>query len=169
MNLLPEHPSPDKTELQAVAFFTDIEHRVKPVQSGIRIVLQYNVELEKRQEGEYESKGSQDENREDEEDREDEKDEKDEKDDEDDEDKEVEENEYEEEEFWEDNLEVPEYCDRMSNAQAAADKATSKQVLEIIKKMHNDGYFGSCFCTAASISQGKHFSRVSEGIRRHAI
>ena len=39
-------------ELQTVAFFTDTEHRVEPVKSGIRIVLQFDVELEMTQKGE---------------------------------------------------------------------------------------------------------------------
>ncbi|KDR67008.1 hypothetical protein GALMADRAFT_20872, partial [Galerina marginata CBS 339.88] len=30
------------TQLQAVAFYTDTEHRVEPVKSGVRIVLQYD-------------------------------------------------------------------------------------------------------------------------------
>jgi 2OG-Fe(II) oxygenase superfamily len=38
-----------RIDLQAVVFFTDTEHRVEPVKSGIRIVLQYDVELKKTQ------------------------------------------------------------------------------------------------------------------------
>jgi hypothetical protein len=35
----------DEPILQAVAFFTDTEHRVEPVTEGIRIVLQYDIEI----------------------------------------------------------------------------------------------------------------------------
>ena len=44
--------APGRMELQTVAFFTDTEHRVEPVKSGIRIVLQFDVELEMTQKGE---------------------------------------------------------------------------------------------------------------------
>ncbi|KAE9392230.1 hypothetical protein BT96DRAFT_786872, partial [Gymnopus androsaceus JB14] len=33
----------EKPELQVVAFYTDVEHKVKPVTEGVRIVLQYDV------------------------------------------------------------------------------------------------------------------------------
>ena len=35
----------DEPILQAVAFFTDTEHHVEPVTEGIRIVLQYDIEI----------------------------------------------------------------------------------------------------------------------------
>lgn len=57
-------------DVQAVALFNDTEYRVEP---GIRIVLQFDVEIEKTQEGEdkgegseYEVEGSEDENEEEE-------------------------------------------------------------------------------------------------------
>src|SRR6202044_2252490 len=31
--------------LQAVSFFTDTEHRVEPVKGGVRIILQYDIEI----------------------------------------------------------------------------------------------------------------------------
>ena len=42
----PRHKWEDPTtELRAVAFYTDTEHRVEPVTDGVRIVLQYDVEV----------------------------------------------------------------------------------------------------------------------------
>jgi hypothetical protein len=65
VDLRPQNaPDRDWIKLQAVVFFTDTEHRVEPVKSGIRIVLQFDVELENTQEGEDECKGNQDENEE---------------------------------------------------------------------------------------------------------
>ena len=47
------HPSPGSSEshkthvdLGVVAFYTDTEHRVEPITDGVRIVLQYDVEVE---------------------------------------------------------------------------------------------------------------------------
>jgi len=42
------HPKTDRdggVSLQAVAFYTDTEHKVEPVTKGIRIILQYDVEV----------------------------------------------------------------------------------------------------------------------------
>ena len=52
MDLRPQEPGyfSGWTSLQAAAFFTDTEHRVEPVKSGIRIVLQYDIELEEEEE-----------------------------------------------------------------------------------------------------------------------
>ena len=47
VDLRPQNPAPSWIELRAVAFFTDTEHRVEPVKFGIRIVLQFDVELER--------------------------------------------------------------------------------------------------------------------------
>ena len=46
-DLQPEPPDGDSKEptLKAVAFYTDTEHRVEPVTEGVRIVLQYDVEI----------------------------------------------------------------------------------------------------------------------------
>jgi hypothetical protein len=43
------HPKADENgvNLQAVAFYTDTEHKVEPVTKGIRIVLQFDVEVGK--------------------------------------------------------------------------------------------------------------------------
>jgi hypothetical protein len=46
--LVDMHPKVDKEEninFQACAFYTDTEHKVEPVKKGIRIVLQYDVEV----------------------------------------------------------------------------------------------------------------------------
>jgi hypothetical protein len=46
--LVDMHPKPDRDEgiiLQGAAFYTDTEHKVEPVTKGIRIVLQYDVEV----------------------------------------------------------------------------------------------------------------------------
>jgi len=47
--LVDMHPKPDKDSinLQAVAFYTDTEHKVEPVTKGIRVVLQFDVEVGK--------------------------------------------------------------------------------------------------------------------------
>ena len=48
IDLQPEPPVGNSKEpiLQTVAFYTDTEHRVEPVTEGVRIVLQYDVEIE---------------------------------------------------------------------------------------------------------------------------
>ena len=56
VDLRPQNPANGWIEVQAVAFFTDTEHCVEPVKSGIRIVLQFDVELEKTKEDKGESK-----------------------------------------------------------------------------------------------------------------
>jgi hypothetical protein len=56
----PGYPE-DKPDLQAVAFFTDTEHRVEPVKDGVRIVLQYDIEIVEQEENEVE-KGKDEEN-----------------------------------------------------------------------------------------------------------
>jgi hypothetical protein len=46
--VLDMHPKADRKggiDLQAIAFYTDTEHKVEPVTKGIRIVLQYDVEV----------------------------------------------------------------------------------------------------------------------------
>jgi len=46
--LVDMHPEADKDSsmnLQAVAFYTDTEHKVEPVTKGIRVILQYDVEV----------------------------------------------------------------------------------------------------------------------------
>ena len=112
VDLRPQNPTPHWIDLQTVVFFTDTEHRVEPVKSGIRIVLQFDVELEKTQEDER--KGDQDEEtgyR-----------------------KDV-------CSLWMGSLEGL-YSDRMKmggDAQAATDKATIEKVLAIIKKLHKNG------------------------------
>ena len=118
VDLRPRSPTPNWIELQAVVFFTDTEHRVEPVKSGIRIVLQFDIELEKAQEGEDEGKENQDENEE--------------------------ETEYDSEEKTENYLDPlwAHYSKRMktgADAQATADKATIEKVLAIIKELHNNG------------------------------
>ena len=42
-----KRPDSDLIDLQSIVFFTDTEHRVEPVKAGIRIVLQFDVELKK--------------------------------------------------------------------------------------------------------------------------
>jgi hypothetical protein len=44
INLQPQFDEKGEPILQAVAFFTDTEHRVEPVTEGVRIVLQYDIE-----------------------------------------------------------------------------------------------------------------------------
>lgn len=41
------HPSPDGA-VSAVAFFTDVEHMVEPVDEGVRLVLQFDIRFEKK-------------------------------------------------------------------------------------------------------------------------
>ena len=57
MDLRPQNAPGRWVNLQAVAFFTDTEHRVEPVKSEIRIVLQFDVGLENTQEGEERMQG----------------------------------------------------------------------------------------------------------------
>jgi hypothetical protein len=60
VDLRPESESDDKQNsepiLRTVAFFTDTEHRVEPVTEGIRIVLQYDIEVEEKEETEDEER-----------------------------------------------------------------------------------------------------------------
>ena len=112
VDLRPQNPTSSSIELQAVVFFTDTEHCVEPVKSRIRIVLQFDVELEKTQEGEDESKGNQDEDEET--------------------------GKYDP---WMDPL-GEHYFYRMKiggDAQATMDKATLEKVLGIIKELHKKG------------------------------
>jgi len=44
INLQPQFDEKGEPILQAVAFFTDTEHRVEPVTEGVRIVFQYDIE-----------------------------------------------------------------------------------------------------------------------------
>jgi hypothetical protein len=44
INLQPQFDEEGEPILQAVAFFTDTEHRVEPVTEGVRIVFQYDIE-----------------------------------------------------------------------------------------------------------------------------
>ena len=119
-----QHSFPEEIDLQAVAFFTDTEHRVEPVKSGIRIVLQYDIELEKRPEDEDQTEKNQDENSGDSEL------------------DEVGEGGGEEYSEWIENLGGLPYSDRMkmrADVQATTDKANLNKVLAIIKKLHNNG------------------------------
>jgi predicted 2-oxoglutarate/Fe(II)-dependent dioxygenase YbiX len=50
VKLQPESGDNDEPILQAVAFFTDTDHRVEPVTEGTRIVLQYDIEVGEKQE-----------------------------------------------------------------------------------------------------------------------
>jgi hypothetical protein len=50
VNLQPQSGDKKERILHAVAFFTDTEHRVKPVTEGIRIVLQYDIEVGEKEE-----------------------------------------------------------------------------------------------------------------------
>ena len=118
--------------VQTVVFFTDTEHRVEPVESGIRIVLQYDVELEKTPKGENEvkSEGNHEETDENEGNHEGE-DESDE--------------EIDEEESDEERMMLGDFMNRYSlraelrgDAQATSDNAL-KEVIAIIKKMHKNG------------------------------
>ena len=111
VDLRPRNPTTaGMIDVQAVAFFTDTEHRVEPVKSGIRIVLQYDVEIEKTQKGEDESEGSEDENGEEYEPRMDRVSER-----------------------YSERLQIG------GDAQAAKDKAAIEKVLAIIKELYKDG------------------------------
>ncbi|KAF8812934.1 hypothetical protein BYT27DRAFT_6399752 [Phlegmacium glaucopus] len=115
IDLQPKEPAPGWIDLQAVAFFTDIEHRVEPVKSGIRIVLQYDIELLDKPD----------------------------KDQTKDEDEDEEEGEDEDEEYqpWMDSVEEN-YSYRMDIQgvmHATADKKALEKVLTIIKTMHKSG------------------------------
>jgi hypothetical protein len=62
-------PKGSQTVLQAVAFYTDTEHKVEPVSHGVRIVLQYDVEVKGWSEGKTQNdrkRGREDENENDE-------------------------------------------------------------------------------------------------------
>jgi hypothetical protein len=114
----PEYPK-DKPDLQAVAFFTDTEHRVEPVKDGVRMVLQYDIEIVKQEEKEAEkekdeeSDGTEDENVDND----------------------------EENEPWMDKI-VSVYSNRMEAqavVEATADKAAVEKVLKIIRELHSEG------------------------------
>jgi hypothetical protein len=111
----PEYPE-DKPDLQAVAFFTDTEHRVEPVKDGVRIVLQYDIEIVKQEGNEVEK----------------EKDEESDGTDDEDEDN---------DEPWMDKI-VSDYSSRMEAqavVEATADKAAVEKVLKIIRELHREG------------------------------
>ena len=117
--------SEDEEYLQAVAFFTDTEHCVEPVKDGVRIVLQYDIEIEKPGGKEVgEAKDDEDEDNKDEDDEDEEDEEKD--------------GDYDP---WMDRI-ASVYSSRMEakgDAQAAADRATVEKVLTIIKELHSEG------------------------------
>ena len=50
INLQPQSGDKGEPILQAVAFFTDTEHRVDPVTEGVRIVFQYDIEAGEEEE-----------------------------------------------------------------------------------------------------------------------
>jgi hypothetical protein len=50
VNLQPQSGDKKEPILQAVAFFTDTEHCVEPVTEGIRIILQYDIEVGEKEE-----------------------------------------------------------------------------------------------------------------------
>jgi hypothetical protein len=130
VDLHPQHPYRDWTMLGVVAFFTDTEHCVEPVESGVRIVLQYDIELAKKEE-----EGGHEEDKEADEENEDEKVEDDE------EDEETEEFEAEKLEPWMKKVrEVwSERAETDATAQAIADKAALEKVVSTIKAMHSKG------------------------------
>ncbi|KDR67005.1 hypothetical protein GALMADRAFT_258670 [Galerina marginata CBS 339.88] len=120
-------------ELQAVVFYTDTEHRVEPVKSGVRIVLQYDIQVSKKP-------------------RDDEKDKKegnkkvegaDEESEEGNEEEEQSEAENEEDGYepWMDKI-MLHYSKRLEVkdvAQTTAGEAAQQTVISIIKKMHGKG------------------------------
>jgi hypothetical protein len=119
----PEYPK-DKPDLQAIAFFTDTEHRVEPVKDGVRMVLQYDIEIVGQEEKEVGK----------------DKDEERDGTDDEDEDDENEDN-NEENEPWMDKI-VSVYSSRMEAqavVEATADKAAVEKVLKIIRELHSEG------------------------------
>jgi len=141
VDLRPQKHDPE-TELQAVAFFTDTEHRAETVKSGVRIVLQYDIEVSEKQgdndktmeEGNEKAEGADEEPEE--------RDEENEEGDEEEEEQE-EEDEYEREPWM--DIVQQHYSERMEvqgiarATVATADEAALKRVLSVIKKMLRKG------------------------------
>ena len=126
----------DGTYLQVVAFFTDTEHRVEPVKSGIHIVLQYDIELLKKPRDEEKDEVAK------EKDEETDDEEKDEEKDEEEEEKDEEETDDEDKtEPWMGRVKMN-YYERMQSqviAQATENKEVLERMLTIIKEMHRSG------------------------------
>ncbi|KDR71957.1 hypothetical protein GALMADRAFT_102114 [Galerina marginata CBS 339.88] len=120
-------------ETLAVVFYTDTEHRVEPVKSGVRIVLQYDIQVLKKpradekdkKEGNKKVEGADEESE--------------------DGNEEEEQSEAEDEddgyEPWMDNI-MLHYSKRLEVkgvAQTTADDAAQQAVISVIKKMHGKG------------------------------
>jgi hypothetical protein len=111
----PQYPE-DEPDLQAVAFFTDTEHRVEPVKDGIRIVLQYDVEIVKQEGKEAEKEKNEEDDGTDDED----------------------ENIGEDNQPWMDRI-MSNRRDVQAVVEATADKTAVEKVLEIIRELHSEG------------------------------